>query len=172
MKRRKWQQAMLLICVMLLVLTGCSVRKITPTTAKADRTYIYCMDSKAEKLYAVEYKPEHSSYAEVINEYLAEMKKIGRTDGYAEVFPEGLNLRSYSYENGLLTLDFNAIYYTMDDLQEAITRSAIVLTMLQLPDVEEVLITVDGSELQNTLKRRIGPMTREDVLTDWQVVAP
>lgn len=171
MRNSVWFRFLCICVVCMLVLTGCGSKRISAGDVKANKTYIYCTDSKRETLYAVEYNPVHSSYVEVIGEYLSGMKNCGGADGYMSVLPEGLTLRSYLFENGVLTLDFNAVYNTMDDAEEAVTRSAIALTMLQIPQVESLLITVDGNALENSLHRTIPAMDSESVLLDWNVVS-
>lgn len=171
MKKTTKQICLFLLLTAVLLLTGCGSRRIAAQKARSDRTYVYCTDTKGEKLLAVEYQTIHSSFSEVIPEYLSQMRECEKIDGCTSPLPGGVTLRSYTFESGLLTLDFNAVYKQMDDIREAAARSALVLTMTQLPRVERVLITVDGHQLENSRKRVIEAMTRESVLLDWSVIS-
>ena len=53
-----------------------------------------------------------------------------------------MSLRSWTLNNGLLTVDFSSTYGTLSGIDLTLADYSVVLTLTQLEEVETVMITV------------------------------
>ena len=92
----------------------------------------------------------------------------GTGDGPAQgenltsALPEGVSLRSWTLNNGLLTVDFSSTYGTLSGIDLTLADYSVVLTLTQLEEVETVMITVGGEMLSYRDHQR---MTAEDIVS-------
>ncbi|MBF1000269.1 MAG: GerMN domain-containing protein, partial [Lachnospiraceae bacterium] len=70
-------------------------------------------------------------------------------------------LRHYFYENGLVTLNFDASYASLDRITEILDRAAIVRTLMQIPGVDAVSFLVDGKPLKDAAGAVVGNMNAD-----------
>ena len=61
--------------------------------------------------------------------------------------PAGVTLRSWTLEDGVLTVDFSARYAALSGIALTLADYSVVNTLCQLPEVEAVEITADGDYL-------------------------
>jgi germination protein M len=66
------------------------------------------------------------------------------TMGLRSPFPQGLTLRSWRIEDGLVTLDLSEAYGGLSGVELSLADGCIVLTLCQLESVERVYLTVEG----------------------------
>ena len=59
----------------------------------------------------------------------------------------GFQVRSTKLEEGNLSIDVDAAYLELPVMTEVLVRAAVVRTLTQLPDVNLVMITVEGNQL-------------------------
>ena len=67
----------------------------------------------------------------------------------------------YTLEKGQLSLCFNLAYLDMNPLYEILCRSAIVRTLCQIPEVENVSFMVEDSPLMDSNETPIGSLNEE-----------
>lgn len=65
-------------------------------------------------------------------------------EGLVSPFPAGTRIRSWRQEEGRVTLDLSEAYSGLTGVELTLADGCIVLTLCQLPEVEEVYITVEG----------------------------
>lgn len=88
------------------------------------------------------------------------------SEDLASPLPAGVTLRSWSLEDGVLTVDLSARYATLSGVALTLADYSIVDTLCQLDDVEAVEITADGDNLAYRDHQRL---TAEDA---WTVEEP
>ena len=76
-------------------------------------------------------------------------------------FPTGARLLDWSLEAGELRLDLSEQYGGLTGVDLTVADACLALTLCQIPDVETVYVTVEGSEIPY---RPIQRLTLEDVL--------
>ena len=84
------------------------------------------------------------------------------SEGFLSPYPEGVELRSWALEGGLLTLNFSEDYGALTGVSLTLANSCAVLTCAQLPDVERVSLRVEGRLLP---EGRSGPFSAGDFLS-------
>lgn len=85
-----------------------------------------------------------------------------RGENLTSALPEGVSLRSWTLNNGLLTVDFSSTYGTLSGIDLTLADYSVVLTLTQLEEVETVMITVGGEMLSYRDHQR---MTAEDIVS-------
>ena len=64
-------------------------------------------------------------------------------------FPSGTSLLSCTVQDGVAYVDLSTAYQTLSDYELTVANYAICLTLTQLPQIEALVITVDGQPLPN-----------------------
>lgn len=79
------------------------------------------------------------------------------------IFEPGVLLLSMAENDRMLTLDFSSEYITEDRTKCFLATYAIVKSMCQLRNVDEVLITVNGKEICDSEGNKIGFLSDKDI---------
>jgi germination protein M len=73
----------------------------------------------------------------------------------------GINVITFSYENGKVTLSLGEKYKELTKTTEVLTRAAIVRSLTALDEVDGVMITVNGEPITDASGNAIGIMTAD-----------
>ena len=65
----------------------------------------------------------------------------------SSAFPPGVTVRSWTLEDGLLTVDFSGRYASLSGVSLTLADYSVVLTLTQLEGVDAVAITADGDPI-------------------------
>lgn len=143
-----------LVLTMLLLLFGCQ------GSGQAEQTgyKIFCRNADATALREVKYEPEAEESEKLVEELLQAMQGTFNREDYQSVFPENLTASVSTLKDGRLTIDFSDAYRQMSYAQEVLLRAAVVQTMTQITDVQEVVFTIKGEALLNSENEAVGPM--------------
>ena len=76
--------------------------------------------------------------------------------------PEGVTLRSWTLENGLLTVDLSGRYGSLSGVALTLADYSVVLTLTQVEGVEAVTVTAEGEQIPYRDHQRL---TARDVQT-------
>lgn len=82
-------------------------------------------------------------------------------EGLSPGFPEGVTLRDWWLEDGVLTLNFSEAYNELTGISLTLANYCAVLTCTQIEGVKQVAITVEGERLP---EGNPGPFRAEDIL--------
>ncbi len=165
MRRKKSVRRFLfLIITTVLFLTGmagCGEKE----TEESDY-YIYYLNQDVTGLEMVAYEPEAESNDTegLIEEFLYLIDEGTERVEYQKLYPDQVELERYEYSENHLDLYFNAAYSDMSVVQEALSREAVVETMLQISDIFGVSFFVDGEPLADANGDLVGVMTLESFL--------
>ncbi|WP_408070640.1 GerMN domain-containing protein [Butyrivibrio sp. JL13D10] len=153
----------LILCLMLipLCMVGCTVN------SKVDNDKVikvYYLNSKETGIVFHDYevKAELTDTEAVIKELLDQMKTMPEKLEYEAPIYGPVNLLSYSLKAGVLTLDFENSYLGTEKTTEILDRAAMVRTLTQIPNVEYVTFTVEGTPLLDEDGNIIGNMSADD----------
>lgn len=138
--KRKYMIAFLLIAVLLV---GCSKRD-EATNSKAYS--VYYTNVEGTKLISKSYVPVSDRFDGILTEMLNEFKNPTHSD-VVSAMPVGVEINGYTMGVDNLQVDFNGAYLGLSNVQEILLRSSIAKTLVQLPGVAKVRITVDGQPL-------------------------
>lgn len=159
---RKAVSALLLALLTLTLLAGCGQQ-----TGEESGYLVYyrnqaAVDSAgaAEALVAERHTLDPS--ADPVEGLLELVMAQPRGENLTSALPEGVSLRSWTLNNGLLTVDFSSTYGTLSGIDLTLADYSVVLTLTQLEEVETVMITVGGEMLSYRDHQR---MTAEDIVS-------
>lgn len=155
------KRILLLCCMMLFLLTGCSRGE----TGTKNEYVIYCVDKQENHIAGEVRELSGESDKELLLQMFSALKKEPEDQAYKSAIPDGVILRSYSFSDESLTLDFSAEYSQMLPVLEVLVRAAIVRTLCQIDGVSYVSFNVEGQALVNVSGMPVGFMT-EDQFVD------
>lgn len=153
------------LCLILaaLLLGGCEKEEVQETGYQ-----IYYLDEKENKLEPQNYSPETDA-AEDLLDSLMEKWMQDPEEELISAKPETVSVISYEIKKRCLFVDFNGSYAEMSSTEEILLRNSLVQTMLQIPDVRSVQITVEGEALTDEMGEAIGSMTAKSFVNSEEV---
>lgn len=145
----------------LLALWGCSS---SSSSSGRDKNALmqYYLGSEETKLVTEEFetgKTQAADQVAAMEEAISSQKK-GKER--IPLLPEEVSILEYRLENRQLILNMNGAYSGMSKTREILVRAGLVKSFVQLEDVDEVLIQVEGLELKNSDGQDVGPMDTKD----------
>ena len=103
---------------------------------------------------------ESMSPKELTDELLYRMFSTDvEADQLCSAKPENVTIKEYHINDGQIIFDFDGNYLELTNVQEILLRAALVLTLIQEPDISQVVFTVDGEPLKDSNGREIGSMS-------------
>lgn len=151
----------LLFFLLLFAMAGCD----SNTESDSDY-YIYYMNKESTKIIPKAYVPTVSEddTDAMIEEFLRQLKTDSEDVEYKKVIPNDVAITDHVLEGELLTLYFDSTYSSMDRIEEALARAAIVRTMVQINGVECLTFYVGDTPLSDKNGNPVGVMTDESFI--------
>ncbi len=152
----------LIPCLLLIVSTllGCS-KSADMDQDKVVQVYYINNDETGILFEDYEVKADMEDTEAVIEELLDKMQTMPEKLEYEAPIYGPIKLLSYSYNTGLLTLNFDSSYVETDVTIEILDRAAMVRTLTQIPDVENVAFMIAGNPLTDVNGNIIGNMSAD-----------
>lgn len=139
-------------------LAGCG-KKEEPK--KEEGYQIYYINKDETAVVTQSYEPEGETTAELVAEFLQKLQTVPEGAEEKPAIPQGVSLEKYSLEKGQLSLSFDNAYLEMNKLYEILSRSAIVRTLCQIPEVENVTFLVGNNPLMDSNEIPVGPLNAD-----------
>ncbi len=159
--KRSVQSVFLLL--LLLGLAGCSLRRQENTAREEDTSQdyiIYYVNAAGDGLTGKKYTPQETNFEGILKELLYAFENPTDTS-LVSAKPANVTIQGYTMGVDNLTMDFNAEYLAMTNVQEILLRAALVRTLVRLPGIVNVSVTVDGQTLTEDDGSPVGPMNEE-----------
>ncbi len=151
---------MMIVIVMIAAsISGCAKER---TKKKDGEIYLYYADNDQTSLVTVIYKPKNDSGIEAVREVIDKMNETSTEPNTVTAKPDTVEINDMFLNEKILTIDFNMNYEDMGTVAELLCRSAIVLTVCQLEDVDCVNFTIEGEPLCDSQNQPIGHMAETD----------
>ena len=144
-----------------LLLSGCGQLQ---KSRKESAYHLYCLDKTGTTLLPEPYEPKEGTDQKLIKELADALQETPVEKGNKALLSEGISLKTYTLEDGLLTLNLSAEYGKLERSKEVLVRAGLVRTFVQVPDVERVTFLVEGNPLKDSRGRAIGTMTADSFL--------
>ena len=154
----KKQVAVLLCFVCLLLVTACEKR----TDVKPEEEAIYCLNQTQTGLIRVAYEFLDGDAETRVAAVLTELAKPAENIEYTQVLTEEIQINQSSVKNVIANVDFNEAYLEMPSVREKLVRAAVVYSLLQLPEIQGVWLTVNGEALKNEDGTTVGVLNEDD----------
>lgn len=127
---------------------------------------VYYLNKESTKIVSAPYElvAEKEDTKAVIDELLLQMSSDTGNVELVKPIPSGVEVVRYDFEETLLTLYFNDAYSSMDKIEEALTRAAIVRTLMQVERVECLSFYVGDIPLADRKGNPVGIMTNDSFI--------
>ncbi len=127
-------------------------------------TYLYYVSADGTTLVEKPYELRGDTPEEEMENYLKKMKKEPESIDYKSAVPADLKIQKAEFQNGRITIDFDADYTKLDSSQELLLRAALVRGLGQIAGVTGVEILVAGEPLKDRGGEPVGAMRPEDFI--------
>ena len=124
-----------------LLLSGCGQWQ---KSQKESAYHLYCLDKTGTTLVQEPYEPKEGTDQKLIKELVDALQEKPAKDGNQALLSNGISIKTYTLENGLLTLNLSGEYGELARPQEVLVRAGLVRTFVQVPEVERVTLLIDG----------------------------
>lgn len=98
------------------------------------------------------------TYEDKLQELLGLLAENPAKMEYIAPLSYGFRMQSVFLEDGRMLIDMDASYKNLPVITEVLVRAAIVRTLTQLPEVDNIEFTVDGNQLYDANGVRVGRM--------------
>ncbi len=151
---------MVMLAAMLLLTGGCG-----RTDEEQSSSYIiYYKNSSGTSLYEVAYVPAAQTFDEMVNELMEQLATVPADASYVSALSTDVIYQGYERGIDALRIDFSSEYYDLSNTTEVLLRAAVVKTIIQIPGVTKVMITVDSEQLTDANGEAIAAMDAESFI--------
>lgn len=158
MKKALWGIGLLFF---LLAFGGCGPVSSSGEKDKGNLMQYY-LNSEETKLVTEAFETEKTQAADQVAAMEETISSQKNTKERVSLLPEGVSILECRLENRQLILNLNGAYRNMDRTREILVRAGLVKSFVQLENVEEVLIQVEGMGLKSSDGQDLGPMDTGD----------
>ncbi len=158
--------SILLILLFALVLTGCTNSNKEPKDSST--VQVYYINSKTQGLVSENYKVEQTSPNDQINELLNKMKENPDNAVYKCVLSEDTTIKTSFDKAGSLIIDFDDSYNRLSDINKIVGCAAIVKTLSQVEEVEDIQFSVNGQPMKSSNGDVIVPLAKDDFIDNTE----
>lgn len=156
-KEKKWIP--LLLCIGVLLFTvACGKR----TEVSAEDEFIYCLNESGTGLVKVEFELPQGDIEEQVSAVLEELSKPAEDIEYVQVLSEELKVNHFEVKNVIANVDMNASYLELPVVQEKLVRAAMVRSLVQIPGIQGVWLTVEDEPLKEADGTSVGVLNGDD----------
>lgn len=160
MKKRRYG-LLLFISLFVLCMTACGETKQQGTPVE-----ISYLNKSETKIVPEEHYLQGTSTKEMIVEVLTLLSAVPHNKELEATLPGGINIVNYAYEGTQVTVALGEKYKELAKTTEVLTRAAIVRSLTSIPEVNYVMLTVNGEPLLDTMGNAVGIMTA-DMFIDY-----
>lgn len=161
-KTAAWKKAggILAVAVLLLVLSACAEKE-----PEGENVYeVYYVSNSETKVEMHAHEMEATTPEERLKELMECLSTEPEKLEYKAPFGMGFQVLGTVLEGGNLQIDVDAAYKELAPITEILVRAAVVRTLTQLPEVNLVMITVEGNQLVDQKENAVGWMNAEQFI--------
>lgn len=135
--------------------------------AEKDGITVYYLDALGNGLATETHELSADTKEGKVKEMLKLLKTTPESTEYRRAISEDVDVLEISFDQDVLTLDFNRNYSDLTSYTEALVRAAVVKSMLQIDGIASVNFYVANEPLQDQNGVLIGTMTAESFVDDY-----
>lgn len=151
----------LLLVLFVLGITACGAKEQQGTPVE-----ISYLNKSETKIVPETHYLQGTTTKEMIVEVLTLLCSVPENKELEATLPGGINIVNYAYEGTQVTVALGEKYKELPKTTEVLTRAAIVRSLTAIPDVNYVMITINGEPLLDTMGTAVGIMTA-DMFIDY-----
>ena len=119
------------------------------------------LNKKETKLVAETHYLESTDTKDMIVEVLTLLCSVPDNKELKATLTSGINIITYSYDGEQVIVSLGEKYKELSGTTEVLTRAALVRSLTNIPDVNYVMLTVNGESLTDLSGNAIGAMTAD-----------
>ena len=156
--------------LLVMQLVSCSkTNKKDTSTVEDDGYRIYYINKNSTGLVYDSYKTDTKDTALLLEELLQRMGTDSKKYGAKKVLGETILVKETTISDNQLSLNFDSNYTNQPKINEVLTRADIVMTVTQIPGIDDVEFTVSGQPLMDSYEKPIGLMSASDFIDTTDV---
>ncbi len=156
MRRNKRWFLSVLILLTLLMSVACGKEN-----EDLDTYQVYYVNKDGTAVLSYDYQTKTADKESVLDELLVQLETVPDKLEYYPPLAGGFSLNSYDVVEGQLLLDFDEAYKNQGIISEILCRAAIVRTLVQVADVQQVSFSVKGEPLTDASGNVVGMMNQD-----------
>ncbi len=156
MRRNKKWFLSVLILLTLLMSVACGKEN-----EDLDTYQVYYVNKDGTAVLSYDYQTKTADNESVLDELLVQLETVPDKLEYYPPLAGGFSLNSYDVVEGQLLLDFDEAYKNQGIISEILCRAAIVRTLVQVADVQQVSFSVKGEPLTDASGNVVGMMNQD-----------
>lgn len=158
----------ILLCSLVLLgtLAGCGNRSSSSKAAKGGFTVYYLNQTKTS-LYPVRVKLKEKTTPEKINFLISKLSTAVEDADYTNPIPGSVSVRHTTLKGKKLVISFSRDYQTLNPVQEALLRGAVVKTLIQLEGISSISFKIVDEALLDAQGSPVGAMTEGSFVDDF-----
>ncbi len=156
MRRNKKWFLSVLILLTLLMSVACGKEN-----EDLDTYQVYYVNKDGTAVLSYDYQTKTADKESVLDELLVQLETVPDKLEYYPPLAGGFSLNSYDVVEGQLLLDFDEAYKNQGIISEILCRAAIVRTLVQVADVQQVSFSVKGEPLTDASGNVVGMMNQD-----------
>ena len=161
MSKRKYVFCILTFVLLLFGMTACGEKEQKGTPVEIS----YLNKSETKIVPEVHYL-QGTTTKEMIVEVLTLLCSVPEQKELEATLPGSINIINYAYEGTQVTVALGDKYKELPKTTEVLTRAALVRSLTQIPDVNYVMLTINGEPLLDSTGNAVGIMTA-DMFIDY-----
>lgn len=160
-RKRKYGVLLLLLVLFAFCMVSCAEKEQQGTPIE-----ISYLNKNETKIVPEVHYLQGTTTKEMIVEVLTLLCSVPDNKELEATLPGSVNIVNYAYEGTQVTVALGEKYKELSRTTEVLTRAAIVRSLTALPEVNYVMITVNGEPLLDTMGNAVGIMTA-DMFIDY-----
>lgn len=161
MKKRRWLLNIVICISLLICCTGC---KNNNGDSQSDIA-IYYISEDGVKLVTQPYHTKNITEEKLIDELLGKLVSDGDENNKSAI-PNSVAVLGYSVVDGIAKIDFDEKYYELNSKRELLCRAAVVLTLMQIENLDYVAFTINGNPCVGKDGTYLSAMNELDFVSD------
>lgn len=164
-----------LIMSVSLFLSGCNGYASQNHADESDEIYLYYVLADETGIASVPFErpqvdtkelDEAQSYEKIVEAWIDALSGVPKNPEYKSPIDNGMGANSITFLSGIVTLDFDPIYYQTESIAEVLRRAAIVKTLIQIDGINGIAFTVEGNPLNDSKQSPVGVMTENTFVSN------
>lgn len=151
-----------LAVLLVMVMAGCHTKE----KAARKGPFLFYINEEGTALKREPYTIQEKDPKRAVTELIQKLQRVKEPVGKQAAIPQGIEVRSFELEDGRLRLHLNEEYLKLDVVKETLCRAAVVQTLTQIKEVDQVEIQIGNEPLRTKNGEPVGLMGADAFVCD------
>lgn len=156
-----------ILTVFILLLTSGCTQSGSGNSITKTKVNLYFIEGNANKIGSEQQEVSYTDEKDLPELVLNQLLKGPTSSDLKPVIPKDTILLGCSFSgDDTIVANFSTEYLSSANVDEVMARYTIVQTLCELPGISNVIILVDGKNLEDTDGKQIGKLSKDDIVLD------